>query len=67
LSPREAEIMRLIASGLTNAEIAQQLFLSMNTIKSHIRAAYRKAGVETRAQAVIWGFQHGLVSVDVEP
>lgn len=60
LSPREAEVLALICRGLSNAEIAEQLFLGVNTIKTYIRAAYRKIDVDRRSQAVIWGFEHGL-------
>ena len=41
-------------------EIAEQLFLGVNTIKTYIRSAYRKIRVDRRSQAVIWGFEHGL-------
>ncbi|WP_459983522.1 helix-turn-helix transcriptional regulator [Nocardioides sp. AN3] len=57
---REAEIMGLIAQGLSNEEIARRLVISANTLKSHIRQAYRKIGVATRAQAVAWVTQRGL-------
>ncbi len=60
LSAREAEVLALICRGLSNAEIAEQLFLGVNTIKTYIRSAYRKIGVDRRSQAVIWGFEHGL-------
>lgn len=59
LSPREAEILTLISRGHSNEEITAELYLSLNTVKSHIRSAYRKIGVTTRAQAVIWCFTHG--------
>ena len=60
LSPREAEMMSLIVQGLSNNEIAAASYLSINTVKSYIREAYRKAGVTTRSQAVAWGIRHGL-------
>jgi NarL family two-component system response regulator LiaR len=61
LSPREAEIVALIARGLSNQEIADRAFLSINTIKSYIRSAYRKMdGVERRSQAVIWAMKNGF-------
>ncbi len=61
LSPREAEIVALIARGLSNQEIADRAFLSINTIKSYIRSAYRKmGGVERRSQAVIWAMKNGF-------
>ena len=58
LSPREAEIVALIARGLSNQEIAERAFLSTNTIKSYIRTAYRKMGVERRTQAVLWAMKN---------
>jgi DNA-binding CsgD family transcriptional regulator len=54
LSPRECEVLRLIADGLTNEEIADQVCLSINTVKTYVRTAYRKIGVTSRAQAVRW-------------
>jgi DNA-binding CsgD family transcriptional regulator len=60
LSPREAEIIALITHGLSNEEIASRAFLSHNTVKSYIRSAYRKIGVQRRPQAVLWGVQNGF-------
>lgn len=59
LSKREGEILQLASEGLTNAQIADALFLSGNTLKSHLRSAYHKLGVHSRTQAVIWYMQHG--------
>jgi DNA-binding NarL/FixJ family response regulator len=59
LSAREAAILTLIAQGLSNAEIADHEFLSINTVKTYIRSAYGKVGVQTRSQAVLWVLQHG--------
>lgn len=61
LSAREAEVVALIAQGLTNWEIAERSYISMNSLKSYIRSAYRKMGVERRAQAVRWGLEHGML------
>ncbi len=60
LTAREAEIIALITQGLSNQEIADRSFLSINSIKTYIRTAYRKMGVKTRSQAVLWGVQHGF-------
>ncbi|AVZ41345.1 helix-turn-helix transcriptional regulator [Dietzia sp. JS16-p6b] len=60
LSAREAEMVGLIVQGLSNREIGDRCYLSANTVKTYIRAAYRKMGVGTRAQAVAWGIDHGL-------
>jgi len=60
LTERESEIVALITQGLSNAEIARMTYLSVNSIKSHIRNAYRKIGVSTRSRAVLWGVDHGF-------
>ncbi|MBF4162599.1 response regulator transcription factor [Nocardioides acrostichi] len=60
LTTREAEILSLVTQGLTNSEIGAQLYLSINSVKTYIRAAYRKIDVTRRAQAVAWGMEHGL-------
>lgn len=65
LSERERQVVALIAVGASNDEIAAQLFLGLNTVKTYIRTAYRKIGVTRRAQAVIWAREHGLVGLDV--
>jgi DNA-binding NarL/FixJ family response regulator len=62
LTPRELEILTLITSGLTNGEIGEELGLSINSIKTYIRQAYRKIDVERRTQAVAWGMANGLVA-----
>jgi NarL family two-component system response regulator LiaR len=64
LTRREAEIVGLIARGLSNQEIADAAYLSINSVKTHIRTAYRKLGVTRRAQAVGWGFRHGYEAMD---
>jgi NarL family two-component system response regulator LiaR len=61
LSARESEVLALIAQGLSNQEIADRAFLSINSVKTYIRSAYRKIGVERRTQAVIWATQNGFV------
>jgi DNA-binding NarL/FixJ family response regulator len=60
LSDREAEILALITQGQSNADIAATTFLSINSIKSYIRSTYRKIGVASRTQAVLWGIEHGF-------
>lgn len=60
LSPREAEVLALITHGLSNQEIADRAFVSINTVKSYIRSAYRKIGVTRRPQAVLWGVANGF-------
>ncbi|MFC5495035.1 response regulator transcription factor [Nocardioides caricicola] len=65
LTPREMRILELIAQGLSNDQIAAQEFISINTVKSSIRVAYRKIDVHTRPQAVAWAVRHG-VGTDIE-
>ena len=61
LSAREAEVLTLIAEGLTNQEIADRVFISINSVKTYVRSAYRKIGVNSRSQAAVWVLQNGLV------
>ncbi len=60
LSDRESEILALITQGKSNAEVAKLTYLSPNTVKSYIRTIYRKIGVGSRTQAVLWGVKHGF-------
>ena len=60
LSPREAEVLALISRGLSNQEIADRAHVSINSIKTYIRSAYRKIGVERRTQAVLWAIANGF-------
>ncbi|MEO8907874.1 MAG: response regulator transcription factor [Microbacteriaceae bacterium] len=60
LTEREAEILALITQGLSNTEIAERTHLSINSIKTYIRSCYRRIGVNSRTNAVLWGIQHGF-------
>jgi two-component system, NarL family, response regulator LiaR len=61
LSRREAEVLGMVVSGLSNNDIATSLFVSVNTVKTYIRSAYRKIGVTTRSQAVAVAIELGFV------
>ena len=61
LSPRESEVLALIAQGLSNQEIADRAYISINSVKTYIRTAYRKIGVERRTQALLWATRNGFV------
>ena len=54
-------MLRYLSSRLTNQEIAAALYVSLNTLKSHVKAVYRKLGVSSRTQAVMAGRQAGLI------
>jgi DNA-binding NarL/FixJ family response regulator len=60
LTPREAEVLALIAEGLTNSEIADRLVVSAATVKSHVNHIFAKIGARDRAQAVVYAYAHGI-------
>ena len=60
LTPRETEIIALIVAGMSNREIGDELVLSVNSVKTYIRTAYRKMGVARRTQAMRWALDHGI-------
>ncbi|WTT37954.1 response regulator transcription factor [Kitasatospora sp. NBC_00085] len=60
LTAREAEVLALIAEGLSNTEIARRLFVSPATVKTHINNLFAKTAVRDRAQAVAYAFRHGI-------
>ena len=60
LTPREAEVLKLIATGLSNAEIAEALVVSQATVKTHVNRIFYKTGARDRAQAVRYAYQHGM-------
>jgi len=62
LSPREEEVVRCVALGLRNAEVAKKLSISEQTVKVHLNAIFRKLGVRDRVQLVLYASQAGLVS-----
>jgi len=61
LSERERDVLRLIALGHTNAEVAEQLYISIRTVESHRAHIQQKLGLSTRAELVRYALEHGLV------
>jgi DNA-binding CsgD family transcriptional regulator len=61
LSPREIEVLRLIAAGLPTAEIAEQLYLSPRTVTTHLASIYNKLGFNSRSAATRFAIEHGLI------
>ena len=65
LSERELEVIQYIIQGMKNTEIADSLFVSAETVKSHVSTAIHKLGVRDRTQAAVYALTHGLVEVDI--
>ena len=61
LTPREVEVLRLLARGMSNKEIAERLVISPKTVANHIEHIYAKIGASTRATASLFAMQHGLL------
>jgi DNA-binding NarL/FixJ family response regulator len=62
LTAREVEVLRLLARGLSNKEIARQLVISPKTAGSHVESIYAKTGASNRAQASLFAVKHGLLA-----
>ena len=61
LGAREVEVVRLVATGLTNAEVAEKLFLSSRTVEWYLSTIYRKVGLHSRTEAVRFAAEHDLL------
>ena len=64
LSAREWEVLKLVGKGMTNPEISETIFISEGTVKNHVSHIYEKLGFRTRAEAVAWAWEHGLMKDD---
>jgi DNA-binding NarL/FixJ family response regulator len=62
LTPRELEVLTLVADGLSNPEIAERLVIDKRTVESHVGRILGKTGSTSRTQAVRWAIRHGLTS-----
>lgn len=67
LSAREIDVLKLIAKGMTNEEIARTLFISPHTVKNHVSNVYRKMGMDDRTQVAITALRLGLVPLEKIP
>jgi len=67
LTERELEILRLVASGASNKQVARKLFISINTVKVHLRNIFAKLEVQSRTEATLWAIREGLVEDMIPP
>src|SRR5450759_355338 len=67
LTEREKEILRLLATGASNKDIARQLFISSNTVKVHLRNTFAKIGVTSRTEAAVYAIREGISQVADQP
>src|SRR5699024_11119275 len=63
LTDRELEVLRLVATGASNSEIANNLFVGEATVKTHVSNLLSKLGIRDRIHAVIWAYEHGIAKV----
>jgi DNA-binding NarL/FixJ family response regulator len=63
LTPRELEALQFLPKGYTNRQIAERLMIAETTVKNHLTNIYSKLGVKSRAGAIAWAWQHGLLNL----
>ena len=63
LTHRECEVLRFLAMGLSNADIAEKLVITKRTVQNHVSSIYGKLGLDSRAEAVLYAIRHGLVDI----
>jgi DNA-binding NarL/FixJ family response regulator len=66
LTERERDVLRLLASGMSNVQIADEMYLSINTVKTYVRSAYKKIHVTSRSGAVLWAIQYNATPVTID-
>lgn len=67
LSEREMEVLKIAAKGMSNKDIAQELFISERTVQAHMRSIFNKLGVGSRSEAILYGLKKGWFSIDELP
>ena len=67
LSEREADVLRQLAAGKSNQQIADDLFISLNTVLHHLRNIFAKTGTSNRTEAASFAHQHGLTAIPATP
>jgi DNA-binding NarL/FixJ family response regulator len=67
LSPREEEVVRHVALGLRNADVARRLFISEQTVKTHLNNVFQKLGIQDRVELTIYAIRHGIIGVHERP
>ena len=67
LTPRELQVLKLIASGMSNKDMSAHLEISEKTVKSHVNQVLSKLQVTSRTQAALYALRHGIATLDAEP
>jgi DNA-binding NarL/FixJ family response regulator len=67
LSPREEEVVRHVALGMRNADVAKRLFISEQTVKTHLNNVFQKLGIQDRVELTIYAIRHGIIGVHERP